>query len=171
MEKILEVAKQNERNRTCVVEVGVTKTMIMVIKKKFKQGNTIGLEEALKITRLLWNEATINNRVKLLVGKNMDFMNLLTWILKIYIDNNNFEMLNEVMPLLKLTIDVVDSNLLRNLNIEFFITFSKQAIHSVLHVLIETCPLGGSRTRIMEADGREQLFRHAADIAMISVMA
>ncbi|KEH40877.1 spotted leaf protein, putative [Medicago truncatula] len=142
MEKILEVAKQTERNRTCMVKVGVTKTMIMVIKKKFKQGNTIGLEEALKITRLLWNEATINNSVKLLVGKNMDFMNLLTWILKIYIDNNNFEMVNEVMPVLKLTIDVVDSNLLRNLNIEFFITFSKQAIKSVLHVLIETCPFG-----------------------------
>lgn len=106
MEKIREVGKQNERNRTCMVEVGVTKTMVMVIKKKFKEGNTNGLEEALKNFRLLWNEAMINNRVKLLGRKNMDFLNLLTWILKIYIDNN-FEIVNELTPLLKLTIDVV----------------------------------------------------------------
>lgn len=106
MEKIREVGKQNERNRTCMVEVGVTKTMVMVIKKKFKEGNTNGLEEALKILRLLWNVAMINNRVKLLGRKNMDFLNLLTWILKIYIDNN-FEIVNELTPLLKLTIDVV----------------------------------------------------------------
>ncbi|KEH29760.1 putative aminoacyltransferase, E1 ubiquitin-activating enzyme [Medicago truncatula] len=167
MEKILELAKQSDRNRICMVEVGVTKAMVMVIKKKFKEGNTNGLEEALKIIRLLWNEAMINNMMKPLVGKNMDFMNSLTWILKIYIDTNNFEMVNEVMPLLKLTIDVVDSNLLGNLNIEFFVTmvrvlrkrrlFSKQAIKSALYVLIETCPLGRNRTKIVEAGGITEL--------------
>lgn len=167
MEKILELAKQSERNRICMVEVGVTKAMVMVIKKKFKEGNTNGLEEGLKIIRLLWNEAMINNMMKPLVGKNMDFINSLTWILKIYIDTNNFEMVNEVMPLLKLTIDVVDSNLLGNLNIEFFVTmvrvlrkrglFSKQAIKSALYVLIETCPLGRNRTKIVEAGGITEL--------------
>lgn len=167
MEKILELAKQSERNRICMVEVGVTKAMVMVIKKKFKEGNTNGLEEGLKIIRLLWNEAMINNMMKPLVGKNMDFINSLTWILKIYIDTNNFEMVNEVMPLLKLTIDVVDSNLLGNLNIEFFVTmvrvlrkrglYSKQAIKSALYVLIETCPLGRNRTKIVEAGGITEL--------------
>lgn len=167
MEKILELAKQSERNKTCMVEVGVTKAMVMVIKKKFKEGNTNGFEEGLKIIHLLWNEAMINNMMKPLVGKNMDFMNSLTWILKIYIDTNNFEMINEVMPLLKLTIDVVDSNLLGNLNIEFFVTmvrvlrkrrlFSKQAIKSALYVLIETCPLGRNRTKIVEAGGITEL--------------
>lgn len=167
MEKILELAKQSERNRICMVEVGVTKAMVMVIKKKFKEGNTNGLEEGLKIIRLLWNEAMINNMMKPLVGKNMDFINSLTWILKIYIDANNFEMVNEVMPLLKLTIDVVDSNLLGNLNIEFFVTmvrvlrkrglYSKQAIKSALYVLIETCPLGRNRTKIVEAGGITEL--------------
>ncbi|WJX49983.1 hypothetical protein P8452_36350 [Trifolium repens] len=49
MEKIHELAKLSERNRTCMVEIGVTKVMVMVIKKNFKEGNTNGLEEALKI--------------------------------------------------------------------------------------------------------------------------
>jgi len=167
MENILELAKQSERNRICMVEVGVTKAIVMMIKKKFKEGNTNDLEEGLKIIRLLWNEAMINNMMKPLVGKNMDFINSLTWILKIYIDTNNFEKVNEVMLLLKSTIDVVDSNLLGNLNIEFFVTmvrvlrkrglFSKQAIKSALYVLIETCPLGRNRTKIVEAGGITEL--------------
>jgi hypothetical protein len=120
MEKIHELAKLSERNRTCMVEIGVTKAMVMVIKNNFKEGNTNGLEEALKIIKLLWYEAMIKNMIKPLIGKNMDFINSLTWILKIHIVDNNIKMVNEVMPLLKLTIDVVESTLLGNLNIEFF---------------------------------------------------
>ncbi|KAK2380033.1 E3 ubiquitin-protein ligase PUB23 [Trifolium repens] len=167
MEKIHDLAKQGERNRTCMVEVGVTKAMVMVIKRNFKEGNTNGLEEALKIIRLLWHEAMMKNKIKHLIRENMDFTNSLTWILKIHMDNNNFNMINEVMPLLKLTIDVVDSTLLGNLNIEFFREivrvirkrglFSKQAIKSALHVLLDACPLGRNRTRIVEAGGVTEL--------------
>jgi hypothetical protein len=103
-----------------MVEIGVTKAMVMVIKNNFKEGNTNGLEEALKIIKLLWHEAMIKNMIKPLIGKNMDFINSLTWILKIHIVDNNIKMVNEVIPLLKLTIDVVESTLLGNLNIEFF---------------------------------------------------
>jgi hypothetical protein len=92
----------------------------MVIKNNFKEGNTNGLEEALKIIKLLWYEAMIKNMIKPLIGKNMDFINSLTWILKIHRVDNNIKMVNEVIPLLKLTIDVVESTLLGNLNIEFF---------------------------------------------------
>lgn len=163
MEKIHDFAKQSERNRTCMVEVGVTKAMVMVIKKSFKQGNTICLEEGLKIIRLLWHEAVIKNMMKPLVGENMDFINSLTWILKIYIDNNDVKMVNEVMLLLKLTIEIVDSSLIGNLNIEFFREivrvlqkrglFSKQTIKSALHVLIGTSSLGRNRSRIVEVNG------------------
>jgi hypothetical protein len=103
-----------------MVEIGVTKAMVMVIKNNFKEGNTNGLEEALKIIKLLWHEAMIKNMIKPLIGKNMDFINSLTWILKIHSVDNNIKMVNEVIPLLKLTIDVVESTLLGNLNIEFF---------------------------------------------------
>ncbi|CAK8575721.1 unnamed protein product [Lathyrus sativus] len=163
MEKIHDLAKQSESNRTCMVEVGVTKAMVMVIKKSFRQGNTICLEEALKIIRLLWHEAMVKSKIKPLVGENMEFINSMTWILKSYIDNNDVKMVNEVMLLLKLTIEVVNSSLIGNLNIEFFREivrilqkrglFSKQTIKSALHVLIGTSVLGRNRTRIVEAGG------------------
>ncbi|XP_058752738.1 E3 ubiquitin-protein ligase PUB24-like [Vicia villosa] len=167
MEKIHDLAKQSERNRTCMVEVGVTKAMVMVIKKSFKEGNIICLEEGLKTIRLLWHEAMVKNMIKPLVGGNMEFINSLSWILKIYIDNNDVKMVNEVMLLLKLTIEIVDSSLIGNLNIEFFREivrvlrkrglFSKQTIKSALHVLIGTSSLGRNRTRIMEAGGVSEL--------------
>ncbi|CAI8616190.1 unnamed protein product [Vicia faba] len=167
MEKIHDLAKQSERNRTCMVEVGVTKAMVMVIRKSFKQGNTICLEEGLKTISLLWHEAMVKNMIKPLVGGNMEFINSLAWILKIYIDNNDVKMVNEVMTLMKLTIDIVDSSLIGNLNIEFFRQivrvlqkrglFSKQTIKSALHVLISTSSLGKNRTRIVEAGGVSEL--------------
>ncbi|XP_004506267.1 E3 ubiquitin-protein ligase PUB23-like [Cicer arietinum] len=167
MEKIHELAKQSERNRTCMVEVGVTKVMVMVIKKSFKEGNVICLEEGLKIIRLLWHESMNKNMMKPLVGENIEFINSLTWILQLHIENNNFKIVNEAMPLLKLTIDVMDSTLLGNLNIDFFIAmvrvlqkralFSKQAIKSALHVLIDTYPLGRNRIRIVEAGAITEL--------------
>ena len=97
--------------------------------------------------------------MKPLVGENLDFINSLTWILQLNVPNN-VKMINEAMSLLKLTIEVANSTPLGRLNLEFFReivrvlrkrSLSQQAIKSALHVLIETCPLGRNRTRIVEA--------------------
>lgn len=175
LEKLLNLATESEKNRTCMVDSGVAKSLVMLINKNFKEGNrntnTIWLEDALRIIRILWNQSTVNNinKMKPLVGENIDFINALTLILKLHLDNNNVKIVNEAMVLLKLTIEVADSSLLGSLsNIDkFFIEMvrvlknrkvvSQQAIKSALHVLIETCPLGRNRTKIVEAGAVTEL--------------
>ncbi|CAL0303981.1 unnamed protein product [Lupinus luteus] len=178
LEKMVALATESERNRTCMVEEGVTKTMVMVINKSFKAANnrnrvllgtgkTTCLEEVIKILSLLWNTQTMaNNNMQPLVGKSLDFINSLTWILKLKVDNN-VKLVNKAMPLLKSTIEVADSNRLGSLTIEFFReivtvlrkkkSLSQQAIKSALHVLIETCPLGRNKTKIVEAGAVKEL--------------
>ncbi|OIW05891.1 hypothetical protein TanjilG_23677 [Lupinus angustifolius] len=164
LEEMHALAIESEMKRTCMVEEGVTQAMIMVINKSFKEGKTTCLEEAIGILRLLWNVPTMINNMKPLVGENMDFVNSLTWTLKLQV-HNNVKMVNEAMLLLKSTMEVADST--GSLNIEFFRemvsvlrnnkSLSQQAIKSALHVLIQTCPLGINRTRIVEAGAVKEL--------------
>ncbi|XP_061374503.1 E3 ubiquitin-protein ligase PUB23-like [Gastrolobium bilobum] len=166
LEKMLALATESERNRTCMAEEGVAKAMVMLINKNFKEGKNNCPEEALRIVHLLWNIPTMVNNMKHLVGKNLDFINSLTWILQLHMDHN-FKMVNEALTLLKLTIEVADSTPLGSLNLEFFreimrvlrkrALLSQQAIKSALHVLIKTCPLGRNRTRIVEAGAVKEL--------------
>ncbi|KAK7312687.1 hypothetical protein VNO77_36747 [Canavalia gladiata] len=170
LEKLHTLATQNERNRTCMVEAGVAKAIVKMINKNFKEGNTntIFIEEALRTVHLLWNNQAMmmtnnnNNNRKTIVGENLDFINSLTWILQ----DSNINLVNEAMPLLKLTIEVADSTLLGNLTLEFFKeivrilrkrALSQQAIKSALHVLIETSTLGRNRTKIVEAGAVSEL--------------
>lgn len=111
------------------------------------------------------------NNMRPLVGETLDFINSLTWILQLRIDNQ-VKMVNEAMPILKLTIEVTDSTLLGNLNHEFFReivsvmrnrALSQHAIKSALHVLIETCPLGRNRMKIVESGAVTELIELALD--------
>lgn len=123
--------------------------------------NTSSIEQSLRIVRLLWSGNNCDNMIKPLVVHNMDFIKSLTWIIHLHVDTNNVNLLNEAMPVLKSTIELADSTLLGSLKQEFFneITrvirkhrsISQQAMKSALHILIETCPLGRNRTRIVEA--------------------
>ncbi|CAJ1979094.1 unnamed protein product [Sphenostylis stenocarpa] len=209
VEKLHALATQSQSYRSCMAEAGVAKAMVKVINNNFQEGNTICIEEALRIVHLLWKNDN-HNSMKTLVGESLDFINSLTWILKLHLDDNNIKLVNEALPLLKLTIEVADSTLLGNLSLEFFKemvrvltkrVLSQQAIKSSLHVLIQTSLLGRNRTRIVEAgavtqlielelekpeknmtelifnllahlcscaDGREQLLKHAAGIAVVS---
>lgn len=176
LEKLLNLATESDKNRTCMADAGVAKSIVMLINKNFKQengnrnSNKTWLEEALRIIRLLWNQSMVNNNMmKPLVGENIDFINSLTWILKLHLDNNNVKIVNEAMVLLKLTIEVADASLLGSLsnNDKFFMdmvrvlknrkVLSQQAIKSALHVLLETCPLGRNRTKIVEAGAVTEL--------------
>ncbi|XP_027348689.1 E3 ubiquitin-protein ligase PUB23-like [Abrus precatorius] len=163
LEKLHALATESERNRTCMNEEGVAKAMVKVINKNFKEGNTTCIEEAMRIVHLLWNNQAMrmmtNNNMKNLVGENLDFINSLTWVLKLHL-NNNIKLVNEAVPLLKLTIEVADSTLLGSLSLEFFKeivkvlkkrALSQQAIKSALHVLIGTSSLGRNRMKIVEA--------------------
>lgn len=175
LEKLHDLATENERNRTCMISAGVPEAMVHVITESFKKGNKTTsfcyyyLEEALRILRLLWNTANNNNNnnMKRLVGgnSNFDFLNSLTWVLQLQI-KNNIKVINEAMPIMKLVVEAKDSTPLGNLNLEFFNVIvnvmknkelSQQAIKSALHVLIDTCPLGRNRMKIVESGAVNEL--------------
>ncbi|CAK8535463.1 unnamed protein product [Lathyrus sativus] len=169
IEKLHVLALEDEGNRTCMVEAGVAKAIIqkVIIKSVFKQGKTISLEEALRILRLLWPLAITNDKNNI-VDDKFDLVNSLTLILQLHIDNKNFKVINEAMLVLKLVLEAKSSNSLLNLNVEFFREIvkllrirnkelSKQAIKSALHVLLQTCPLGRNRMKIVEAEAVTEL--------------
>ncbi|XP_027343353.1 E3 ubiquitin-protein ligase PUB23-like [Abrus precatorius] len=176
LEKLHALAIESERNRRCMASAGVDEAMVHVIIKSFKQGKTTScLEEALRILRLLWSPSVVadnnNNNMKLMVGENIDFLNSLTWVLQLHV-NNKVKIINEAMPILKMVIEVKDSTPLGNLKLEFFgvivsvmknRALSQQAIKSALHVLIETCPLGRNRMKIVEAGAVVELVELALE--------
>ncbi|KAK7375229.1 hypothetical protein VNO78_35923 [Psophocarpus tetragonolobus] len=174
LEKLHVLAIENERNRRCMASAGVAEAMVHVITKSFTQGRTTScVEEALRILRLLWSNANMvdNNNMKRLVGENFDFLNSLTWVLQLQ-TKNNVKVINEAMPILKLVIESKDSTRLGNLKLEFFKVVvsvmknrevSQQAIKSALHVLIETCPLGRNRMKMVEAGAVVELIELALE--------
>ncbi|KAL2331882.1 hypothetical protein Fmac_019463 [Flemingia macrophylla] len=167
LEKLHDLAKENERNRRCMASAGVPEAMVHVITKCFKPGNKTTscycLEKALRILRLLWNTANMvdNNKMKRVLGENLDFLESLTWVLQLQTKNDvKVTIANEAMPVMKLAIEAIDSTPLGNLKLEFFKVIvsvmrnrelSQHAIKSSLHVLIEMCALGRNRTKIVES--------------------
>jgi hypothetical protein len=152
------LAKENERNRTCMVEAGVTKAAVLFIIKCFKEGKTAGLEEVLRILYLIWNPS---QEIKLLVRENQDFIDSLTWILRYDQINNHVDVKSHAMLLLHKTTEIVCQKLLESLKVDFFkeiITrvlrkrISKQAVKSSLLVLTEVCHWGRNRMKIVEAN-------------------
>ncbi|CAJ1956225.1 unnamed protein product [Sphenostylis stenocarpa] len=174
MMKLHNLAVENERNIRCMASAGVAEAMVHVITNRFRQDKTAScVEEALRILRLLWSSANVveKNHMKSLVGQNCDFLNSLTWVLQLQ-SKNNVKVINEAMPILKLTIEAKDSTPLGSLRLEFFRVIvsvmknrelSQQAIKSALHVLIETCPFGRNRTKIVEAGAVEELIELALE--------
>ncbi|MED6119366.1 hypothetical protein PIB30_011169 [Stylosanthes scabra] len=164
LEKLHGFAMESERNRASIAEAGVANAMVMLINHSFKQGKTMMcLEEALTILHVTWNIPCRTN-MKALVGENLDFINSLTWILNN--NNNNVKIVNQAMPLLKLTIENTNPTILGNLNFQFFKemvrvlgkrTISQQALKSTLQILTETCPLGKNRKRIVESGAVTEL--------------
>ncbi|MED6138087.1 hypothetical protein PIB30_071009 [Stylosanthes scabra] len=187
LKKMHDLATDSERNRNFMAEEGVPKAIIEFITRNSNQGETRCFEEALRILRLLWRSSTSSSsssaaagggtNMKPLVGENLDFIKSLTWILQLPImDNDLINMVNEAMQILKLTIEITDSTLLGSLNHEFFklivstiitrnkpSSMSQTAIKSALHVLIETCPLGRNRIKIVESGAVTELIELSID--------
>lgn len=206
LKKLDELANENvEWNRKCMVEAGVTKMMVLLIIRCFKEGKTKGLEEALSILYRIWSPTTEN---KQLVEENNDLFESLTWVLRIGIDNH-VVVKTHAVKILKMIAEVTSSSLMGKLKLDFFMVMtsilrgklSEPAIKAALHVLIQSCPWGTNRVKIIEAgavfdvielelsnpekkttelifchlaqlcscaDGRAELLKHSAGIAMLS---
>ncbi|GMY15731.1 E3 ubiquitin-protein ligase PUB24-like [Fagus crenata] len=157
LKKMEELAMENERNKSCMAEAGVAKEMCLLIMRFLREGRKAGLEEALRILRLIWSPKP---ELKNLVNENYDFIDSLIWVLHCEIDNH-VVVKAEAMLVLKMAIGVANSSRLERLKLDFFKTIimvlrgkichSQQAIKSALHVLIEACPWGRNRLKIVEA--------------------
>ncbi|KAK4719778.1 hypothetical protein R3W88_018116 [Solanum pinnatisectum] len=217
LRKIVTMISENEENRKCLDEGGAIKAMVLFILRSFKEGELImGIEEALRIFHLVWRPTHEN---KQLVKENHDLIEAILWILKSreMCNNNNNQVVTSIkthaMLVLKNVISVSSTNLLSSLTPEFFQQMlntlrknnvnyvSQKATKAALHVLIDTCPRGRNRLKMIElgavfelielelsnnekrvselvfsllshlcslADGRAELLKHAAGIAIVS---
>ncbi|POO01386.1 Coatomer beta subunit [Trema orientale] len=154
------LAEENERNRRLMVEGGgVIKAMILFVIRCFKEGKIIGVEEALRILRLVW---VPNEEVKNSVNESSDLLESLAWVLgRRGTDDCAIAMKSEAISVLNLAIQVANSSRLERLRLELFMNItnnvlrersvSQQTVKSSLQVLIEACPWGRNRMKIIES--------------------
>ncbi|XWS71397.1 hypothetical protein CRYUN_Cryun03dG0134800 [Craigia yunnanensis] len=157
LKKMEVLAKDNnERNRKCMEEAGVAKAVILLLIRCYKEGRTIGLEEALRVLYLIW---TPSSEINALVNENYDFIDCLTWILGREIENHVL-VKTHAMLVLKRVIEVANTRMLEKLKPEFFkemlrvlkLKISQQATKSALQILIEVCLWGRNKSKIVEAN-------------------
>ncbi|XP_022753736.1 E3 ubiquitin-protein ligase PUB24-like [Durio zibethinus] len=156
LKKMEVLANDNEGNRKWMEEAGVTKALILLLIRCYKEGRTIGLEEALRILYLIWNPTC---EIKDLVQENYDFIDCLTWILGCEIENP-VTVKTHAMLVSKRVIEVANTRLLEKLKPEFFkemlrvlkLKISQQATKSALQILKEVCRWGRNKSKIVEAN-------------------
>ncbi|KZV21342.1 hypothetical protein F511_26950 [Dorcoceras hygrometricum] len=154
LRKLDELAAEDEKNRKCMAEAGVPNAMISLILKRFREGKFSGVEEALRILQLTWIPTDENQKI---VEDNMDLIESILWVLDNELGNETSK--NHALTLLKNITEVASSSVVERLDLDFFEQMvnilrkrtSPQAMKSVLHVLIQTSPLGRNRMKIVEA--------------------
>ncbi|XVF47013.1 hypothetical protein PTKIN_Ptkin03bG0074900 [Pterospermum kingtungense] len=158
LKKMEVLAKDNnERNKKCMDEAGVSKAVILLLRRLYKEGRTIGLEEALRILYLIW---TPSGEIKAFVNENHDFVDCLTWIIGSVEIENPVVVKTHAMLVLKRVIEVTNTRLLEKLKPHFFkemlrvmkLRISQQATKSALQILTEVCQCGRNKSQIVEAD-------------------
>lgn len=157
--KKIETLVENERNRRLMMEGGVNKAMLLFVIRCFKEGNMFGVEEALRILHHVW---VPNDEVKVFVNENSDFLDSLAWTLGHREANNcALAMKSEAISVLKMAVEVANSSRLERLRLELFMNItnnvlreksvSQKTLKSALQVLIEACPWGRNRIKIIES--------------------
>ncbi|KAJ8574409.1 hypothetical protein K7X08_026214 [Anisodus acutangulus] len=162
LRKIDDLVIENEKNRKCLEEVGAIKAMVSFIVKSYKERKLItGLEEALRIFHLVWSPTTENNMQ--FVKENHDLIEAILWILRSEMTKNQIVIKTHAMVVLKNVIEVSSSNLLSGLHSDFFQEMvnilrkeskhhiSQQATKAALQVLIDACPWGRNKQKIIES--------------------
>lgn len=209
LRKMADLVSENEKNRKCMEQVGAIKAIVRFIVKSFKCEKLIpGIEEALRIFHLIWNPTSENKQY---VKDNHDLVQAVLWILKSEFKTSHVLIKTHAMMILKNVIEASSLNL--GLDPEFFQQMvetlrkngknyiSQQATKAALQVLIDACPWGRNRLKIVEsgaifelielelsnpekrvselvfcllanlcalADGRAELLKHAAGIAVVT---
>ncbi|KAA8544357.1 hypothetical protein F0562_022375 [Nyssa sinensis] len=169
LKKMEVLVGESQRNQRCMVEAGVINAMVLLIIRCFKEGRSNGLEEALRILHLIWTPTAEN---KQLVKGNFEFLESIIWVLQSGVDNH-VDVKSQAVLVLKMMIEFVSPTLLETLKLDFFkqiVKFSsslnsnseirkKRTTELIFSLLAHLCSC---------ADGRAQLLKHAAGIAMVS---
>ncbi|KAK2966540.1 hypothetical protein RJ640_000388 [Escallonia rubra] len=150
------LANESDKNRKCMVDAGAAKAMVLLVIKCHEEARTTGLEEALRILHLTWTPTPEN---KQLVKGNSEFIESILWVLRNELLDERVAVKTLAMQVLQEITEVASSSLLERLKFDFFkqiVNFlreniSQQATKSVLKVLIEVCPWGRNRMKIVEA--------------------
>ena len=147
-------ANESEKNRKCMIEAGTAKAMTMVVIRCFKEGKSIGLDEAMQILSLTWTPEN-----KDIVEESSDIINAIIWVLKYKTDTHILvrKKTNAIL-VLKMVIEVASSSLLERLKPEFYKVMvnllrekvADVALKGVLRILLEACSLGHNRMKIVE---------------------
>ncbi|KAA0040216.1 hypothetical protein IC582_003521 [Cucumis melo] len=131
-------------------EVGVAKGMVLFVIRRFREGRIGGLEEALKILSLLSHYSISEIRF-------LEFFESLTWVLGLEMENHTI-IKSYAIEVLKKATDVAPSTILTQINLEFFknITnlfrekISNSSLKTTLTMLINICPWGRNRVKLVE---------------------
>lgn len=159
------IANENEKNRVCLTEAGTTGVMISLITKLSKENRTrnpVGLSQALRILYLIW--LTVPEKKNIAKFKDdHEFIDSLLWVLgsdNILIENDKIsEVQTLAILVLSMVIEVSTTSVLERLKFEFFKQTvnmlrkrtSPQALKATLRLLIDVCPWGRNRMKIVGA--------------------
>ncbi|XP_071705529.1 E3 ubiquitin-protein ligase PUB23-like [Rutidosis leptorrhynchoides] len=168
LDALFVIANENEISRRCLNEAGTTGLMISLITKLSKEShhtgnnNTECLGQALNILHLIW----LNFPEKKRIAKSKDdheFIDSLLWILgsddNMIKEDAIVEVQTRAILVLKMVIEFSVVSTLERLKVEFFKLLvnlirkrtSPQAMKAALRILIDMCPWGRNRMKIVEA--------------------
>ncbi|KAF5473946.1 hypothetical protein F2P56_005892 [Juglans regia] len=156
LRKLELLASENDKNRSHMVEAGVPKAMLLFIATRFKEGQTVGLEEALSVL----NSIPIPSaEAKQLLMENDHIIDSLTWVLGCEMENQELTVKSHAMIVLKTITTDPSSRILERLEPEFFNTIARvlksgitrQGSNAALNVLLAACAWGRNRMMMVEA--------------------
>lgn len=159
------LASENEKNRQCLAEAGTPGAMVSLIIKLFKERrtrNAVGLGQALNILHLTWQTVPEKKVVAECKDDHDEFIDSLLWVLgsdNMIDDDNVVENQTRAISVLRMVMEITSTRVLERLKFEFFKQSvsvirkrtSPQAVKAALRMLIDVCPWGRNRMKIVEA--------------------
>ncbi|KAM3324596.1 E3 ubiquitin-protein ligase PUB24-like [Capsicum chacoense] len=169
LERLEVLAKENERNKMCMVEVGVHKALVKFLIQCYKKCDTNGLEKSLSTLSLIWGFSSSchhdNNKVE---NREEILIDSITWALGLD-DHRDMQshaaIKNHAVSLLRSIIQKANSTTLERLKPQLFDTISgllrqsysttttiaQKGVNDALHVMLDTSPSARNRKMMIES--------------------
>ncbi|RVW95525.1 E3 ubiquitin-protein ligase PUB23 [Vitis vinifera] len=180
LQRLRSIAFESDRNKKCLEAAGAVEFLASIIKKDESAVIEVVLEDGSReFTRasdealsILYQLETSEAALKSLVSSNYGFIESLVHVLKC----GNYQSRAYAAMLLKSIFQVADPIQLINASPELFTEIvhvlrdgiSQQASKAALKLLVELCPWGRTESRQCCAEGRAELLKHGAGLAIVS---